>query len=217
MRGLQERRAVAALSRRGRTVRLTATVAVAAAVAAADQVTKALALRDLHHPVHLVGPLGLALQYNTGSAFSLFTGDGTALTVVAAILAAAVGWLAWRSWSVPLAVGAGLVLGGAVGNLADRVARGRVVDFITLSHWPTFNVADACITVGVIVAALLYLKGPPHPAPASASGAAPEGAAHEKGPTPGAGTPTGTAAPHGAGTAKGGRPARRSRAETPAK
>lgn len=176
---MQERRVVAALSRPGRpsrsgrpsrAARLVATGAVAAVVAAADQVTKSAALSDLRHPVHLLGPLGLALQYNTGSAFSLFTGDGTALAVVAAVLAAGVGWLAWRAWSLPLAVAAGLVLGGAVGNLADRVGRGRVVDFITLSHWPTFNVADACITVGVVLVALLYLRGPPRPAAAATPG-----------------------------------------------
>lgn len=152
---------------------MAATVVVAAAVVAADQVTKALALDDLHGRVHLLGPLGLALQFNTGSAFSLFTGDGTALAVVAAVLAVGVGWLAWRAWSLPLAVAAGLVLGGAVGNLADRVARGRVVDFVTLTHWPTFNVADACISVGVVLVALLYLRGPPVSAGAGATHAGP--------------------------------------------
>lgn len=167
---MQERRPVAALSR---PLRLAIALVVAAAVVVADQVTKSLALHDLRHPVHLVGPLGLALQFNTGSAFSLFTGDGTMLAVVAAILAAGVVWLAWRSSSVPMAVAAGLVLGGAVGNLADRVGRGRVVDFITLSHWPTFNVADSCITVGVVLVAALYLFAPgrqPGRAPTPASG-----------------------------------------------
>ncbi|MGH9087655.1 MAG: signal peptidase II [Acidimicrobiales bacterium] len=161
---MQERRVVAALSRPSRRARLVVAVVAAAAVVAADQVTKSLALDDLHRPVHLLGPLGLALQYNTGSAFSLFTGDGTALIAIAGLLAVAVGWLAWRAWSLPVAVAAGLVLGGAVGNLVDRVSHGRVVDFITLSHWPTFNVADSCITVGVVLVALLYLRGPEVPA-----------------------------------------------------
>lgn len=157
MRGLQERGAVAALSR---VRRLAISLAVAAVVVVADQVTKAVALHDLHRPVHLVGPVGLALQENTGSAFSLWTGHGTVLAVVAGLLAVGVVWLAWRSWSLPMTIAIGLVLGGAVGNLADRVVRGRVVDFITLSHWPTFNVADACITVGVVLAAALYLWSP---------------------------------------------------------
>jgi signal peptidase II len=63
--------------------------------------------------------------------------------------------------TVPLAVGAGLVLGGAVGNLSERIIGGhggRVPDFITLEYWPTFNVADACVTVGVVIviAGLLF-------------------------------------------------------------
>ena len=157
MRGLQERGAVAALSR---VRRLAVALAVAVVVVVVDQVTKSAALHHLHRPVHLVGPLGLALQENTGSAFSLFTGDGTVLEVVAGLLAAGVVWLAWRSWSLPMTIATGLVLGGAVGNLVDRAARGRVVDFITLSHWPTFNVADACITVGVVLAAGRFLWSP---------------------------------------------------------
>ena len=157
MRGLQERGAVAALSR---VRRLALTLVVAAAVVVADQVTKSAALHHLHRPVHLVGPLGLALQENTGSAFSLFTGDGTVLAVVAGFLAVGVVWLAWQSRGVPMTIATGLVLGGAVGNLADRIGRGRVVDFITLSHWPTFNIADACITVGVVLAAALFLWSP---------------------------------------------------------
>ena len=63
--------------------------------------------------------------------------------------------------TVPVAVGAGLVLGGAIGNLSERIAGGhggQVPDFVTLDYWPTFNVADACVTVGVIivVASLLF-------------------------------------------------------------
>lgn len=137
---------------------------VAGAAVAADQVTTAVALADLHHPVHLVGPLGLGLQLNSGSAFGLFGGESAALAVVSVILTLGVCVLAWRAWSLPMAVAAGLVLGGALGNLADRLflaRQGRVVDFITLSHWPTFNVADACITAGAVLVAVLYFRGPP--------------------------------------------------------
>lgn len=161
MRRLQERGAVAALSR---PLRLAVSGATAVVVVVADQVTKGLALAHLRHPVHLVGPLGLSLQENTGSAFSLFQGDGTALAAVAAVLAVGVGWLAWRSQSLLMALATGLVLGGALGNLADRVRRGRVVDFVTLSHWPTFNVADACITVGVVLVVVHLLFVPAHQA-----------------------------------------------------
>ncbi|HUA94033.1 MAG TPA: signal peptidase II, partial [Acidimicrobiales bacterium] len=61
------------------------------------------------------------------------------------------------------AVAVGLVLGGALGNLSDRAFRGHhgdVVDFVTLTHWPTFNVADACITVGVVLLVVLYWREP---------------------------------------------------------
>ena len=64
--------------------------------------------------------------------------------------------------TVPVAVGAGLVLGGAVGNLSERVVGangGQVPDFITLNYWPTFNLADACVTVGVIVVVACLLFG----------------------------------------------------------
>jgi signal peptidase II len=162
---VQERRAVATLiGARRRALWLTA--AVSAAVIAADQATTSWALADLHHRVHLVGPLGLALQYNSGTAFSLLQGAGDWLVPLVAVLLAGVVWLAWHAGRTLLAVAYGLVLGGALGNLADRVLRGHhgdVVDFVTLSHWPTFNVADACITVGVVlaVAAVLFPIRPP--------------------------------------------------------
>jgi signal peptidase II len=129
-------------------------LAVAAGVVVVDQVTKSAAQAHLRAPVHLVGPFGFALGYNTGSAFSLFTGAPAVLGAVVALVAAALVWAARRAQRRSVAVALGLVLGGAIGNLADRVFRGHhgaVVDFITLSHWPTFNVADACITVGTIV------------------------------------------------------------------
>ena len=64
--------------------------------------------------------------------------------------------------TVPLAVGAGLVLGGALGNLSERIVGGhggQVPDFITLDYWPTFNLADACVTVGVIIVVVALLFG----------------------------------------------------------
>lgn len=162
MRGVQERGTVAPLSgSRRRSLLAGAAVAVVAVVA--DQATTSWAEADLHRPVHLVGPLGLALTYNSGAAFSLFTGAGWWLVPLVVVLVAAVAWLAWRTRSVLLSVGYGLVLGGAVGNLCDRLVRGHhgdVVDFVTLSHWPTFNVADACITAGIVVVAAGWLRQP---------------------------------------------------------
>jgi signal peptidase II len=186
---VQERRALAALTG-GRHRALLTTAVVTAVVIAADQATTSWVLADLHHPVHLVGPIGLALEYNSGTAFSLLYGAGDWLIPVVVLIVFGVAWLAWHAHRTLLAVSYGLVLGGALGNLADRLLRGHhgdVVDFVTLSHWPTFNVADACITVGVVllIAALLF--------PRQAAGAAgPDGAN-------GASERDGPARSHGAG------------------
>jgi signal peptidase II len=134
---------------------------VAAAVVALDQSTKSVVESHLGQPVHLLGPLGLGLAYNSGSAFSIFPGHPVVIGVIGAIVVAVLVWCAWRTRRIWVAVALGLVLGGAIGNLADRVVRGHhgaVVDFITLSHWPTFNVADATITVGVIALAILLWR-----------------------------------------------------------
>jgi signal peptidase II len=156
---VQERRTVPTLTG-GRHRALLVTAGVTAVVIAADQATTSWVLADLHRPVHLVGPFGLALRYNSGTAFSLLNGAGDWIVPIAVAILLVVAWLAWHAGRTLLAVAYGLVLGGALGNLADRVLRGHhgdVVDFVTLSHWPTFNVADAAITVGVVllVAALL--------------------------------------------------------------
>ena len=138
--------------------------AVAAVVVALDQLTKAWAVDRLSHgPIHVVWKLDLQLTYNSGSAFSFLQGwapvlAGVAVVVVVVLLAAV-----RHVHSTPLAVAMGLVVGGALGNLADRLFRhhgGGVVDFVALHFWPTFNVADACITVGGIGAALLLLRAP---------------------------------------------------------
>ena len=131
-------------------------------VVAADQVTKTLAVDRLGaSSTHLFGPFGLSLGYNSGVAFSLFTRAAPLVGALAAVLAAVLSWLAWRARSFGVALSVGLVLGGALGNLCDRVFRshhGSVVDFITLTHWPTFNVADACITIGGISLIVAQLR-----------------------------------------------------------
>jgi signal peptidase II len=134
---------------------------VALVVVVADQVTKSLAEAHLHRPVHVLGPFGLALGYNSGSAFSLFTGRPAVLGPVAVVLVGVLVAVIWRTRTPALAASLGLVLGGALGNLSDRAVRGHggaVVDFITLTHWPTFNVADACITIGAVLTGLLLLR-----------------------------------------------------------
>ena len=135
-------------------------LAVAAMVVVVDQVTKTIALAHIDtNPTHVLGPFGLSLTYNTGSAFSLFQGASGALALVDVALIVVLAVIGVRSRQRGVQVCVGLMLGGALGNLADRLVRGRrgVVDFITLSHWPTFNAADAAITIGAIVVAVTLL------------------------------------------------------------
>lgn len=133
---------------------------VAAAVAGLDQLTKELALGGLADgPTHVLwGAVTLRVTYNSGGAFGVLQGiPGFFLVATVVVVAVIVVWarqLDERAWAVPL----GLVLGGGVGNLIDRIFRdpgGRVVDFIDLHWWPVFNLADASIVVGVGVVLLV--------------------------------------------------------------
>ena len=154
---MQERGLVAALTR----PRVLA-FAIAAVVVVADRVTTSLAEDHLHSVQHLWGPFGLALTFNSGFAFSLFSGRATAVTVLLCIGVVVLAFVVAQVRTVPLAVGAGLVLGGAVGNLSERIVGGhggQVPDFITLDFWPTFNLADACVTVGVVIVIVAILFG----------------------------------------------------------
>ena len=168
MRDLQERRAVVApVAAWGRRLLIPAVVAV---VVAADQITKTLALDHLDpvHRTHVVGPVYWDLTYNSGAAFSL--GAGVTPIVEAGVVVLIVGLLLYarrssRSASVPVSVGLGMLLGGALSNLGDRLFRnlpvhGAVVDFIqAVSWWPVFNVADASIVLGVILLILTWRSG----------------------------------------------------------
>jgi len=129
------------------------------AVVVADQVAKSWALRALDDgPRHLVWTLRLNLSFNSGAAFGLGQGLAPLLVVVGVVMVVAlVGISRSAGSSVPAVVALGLVLGGAVGNLIDRVVRdhaGSVVDFIDLQWWPVFNLADAAITSGAILLVL---------------------------------------------------------------
>ncbi len=133
---------------------------LAAGVVVLDRVTKlwALSVLDMHRPVAVLPSLNLTLTRNTGAAFSLLSEAGgwqrwlfTGLASVIALVL--VGWLArLPAHERGLAPALALVLGGALGNLWDRVSEGSVVDFVDLYfrgwHWPAFNVADAAITLG---------------------------------------------------------------------
>lgn len=137
---------------------------IAGVVMVADQVTKSIAVAHLGPGAHHVfGPFGFELSYNSGSAFSLFQGGSWPLFVFGVFLVVALSWMAMATTSMLVRVALSLIIGGALGNMIDRVARdhnGSVVDFITLRHWPTFNLADACITTGAIlvVIALVFSK-----------------------------------------------------------
>jgi signal peptidase II len=137
---------------------------LAIVVVVADRITTTVVEDHLHRAVHLWGPFGLALQFNSGLAFSVFTGRATLVTMVLGVGVAILIVLVGRVHTTAQAIGAGLVLGGGLGNLSERVVSGHhglVADYFTLSHWPTFNVADACITVGVVVLAVPVLVGRP--------------------------------------------------------
>lgn len=136
---------------------LVASVAVGAVIL--DALAKSWAVAALAgREVSVLGDLLVfRLARNPGGAFGSFQGAGTVLAVVAVL---AVGWVLWYAGRVretPLLVGLGLVAGGALGNLVDRVfrspgfLRGYVVDFIDVPRWPTFNVADMCVSAGVIL------------------------------------------------------------------
>jgi len=133
-----------------------------------DVVTKLLAVANLvpGRPVRVVGGLvRFDLLRNPGSAFSLATGYTAVLSLVAVAVIVVVVRISGRLRSTVWAVAFGLLLGGALGNLADRVfrapgvLRGYVVDFVALPHWPVFNVADTGITVAAVLIVVLSVLG----------------------------------------------------------
>ena len=149
--------------------RLVGVIALVAALAlAADQVTKALALEHLREnvAVPVLGELlQLRLVFNPGAAFSIGTGVTWLLTLVAVVVVVVVARVARGVGSRGWALALGLLLGGALGNLVDRLtrppgfARGHVVDFLELPRWPVFNVADAAISVAAVLIVVLALRG----------------------------------------------------------
>lgn len=147
--------------------------AVAVTVLAVDVVTKVLAVSALEgrEPLRLLGgAVYLVLTRNTGAAFSLGQGYTIVLTGIAIVVIALIVRFSRRLGSVPWAVALGLILGGACGNLVDRLfrapgpLRGAVIDFVSVFDdsggvWPVFNVADSALVVGVVIAVLLELTG----------------------------------------------------------
>lgn len=157
----------------GRRRRLVLFAAVAVVALGLDIVSKVLvaAKLDDHPPVRLLGgAIYLVETRNSGAAFALGTGATAVLTVVALAVVAIILRTARRMHSIGWAVSLGLILGGALGNIVDRlfrepgVGRGHVVDWISLfasdGHvWPIFNLADSAIVCGAVLAAILALLG----------------------------------------------------------
>jgi signal peptidase II len=146
---------------------------IAAVVLVADVLTKVAAVARLEDegPVRLLGgAVYLVLVRNPGAAFSLATGYTWVLSLVAVAVVVVIARIARRLRSTGWAVALGLVLGGALGNLVDRLFRapgplqGHVVDVVSLfapdgSVWPVFNLADSCIVSGGVLLVLLALTG----------------------------------------------------------
>ncbi|PRW64396.1 signal peptidase II [Actinopolyspora mortivallis] len=146
---------------------------IAAVMLVLDVLTKSLAVARLEGepPVKLLGgALYLVLYRNPGAAFSIATGHTWVLALLAIAIVGAIVWFAPKLRSRAWAVGLGLVLGGAVGNLVDRIFRdpaplhGHVIDFLSVfapdgSVWPVFNLADSAIVCGGVLIVLLALLG----------------------------------------------------------
>jgi signal peptidase II len=150
-------------------------VAIALAAVVADQVTKHVVASNLFlgEGLHVLGPFWIRHVQNSGIAFGLFASATAAVIVLTAV---AIAWMLVyfaRSGSrhpvLPIALG--LVIGGSVSNLADRVRLGFVTDFLDFRYWPAFNLADSFIVIGVaiLLGALLLAEREPRPAPENGS------------------------------------------------
>ncbi len=129
-----------------------------------DQLTKFLVEERLCYgqPFPPEGTFQLKCSFNTGAAFGLFV-DHTLLLIIASFVGVGVLLYIYRlhpAHGLLLRISLGLQLGGAIGNLTDRIRFGQVTDFVKLGPWPIFNLADACIVVGIIILmALFFLSG----------------------------------------------------------
>jgi len=126
-----------------------------------DQAAKALVEAHLlpGEEAHVLGPVDIVLSHNSGVAFGLASGGGGGLVVLVGLALAVVAYLfsrdptRWGMWAA-----AGLLAGGALGNLADRIRADAVTDYIEVGAWPAFNLADVAVTAGVLLLALSYLR-----------------------------------------------------------
>ena len=158
---------------------------IALALAAAlglDQLTKWLITSNLdrYESIPAEGFFRLTHVQNSGSAFGLFQDQGMILTIVAVIAVAAI-IVIYRTSPMPsllMRVALGLQIGGAIGNLIDRLRyEGSVIDFVDVGPWPVFNVADSCLVVGIIILAWHFGTGRDRPGRA----APPDGPSEDNG------------------------------------
>ena len=137
---------------------------VVAVIVAADQFTKWVIRQSLERGDSNfdIGVFRIVHITNTGAAFGILTDAGPLLALTSLIgIAAIVIYILNPSFAQPvMRVGLALMLGGAIGNLIDRVDSGEVVDFLKVPHWPAFNVADSAITVGVLFLVWAMLRDP---------------------------------------------------------
>jgi signal peptidase II len=157
---------------------------IAAATLLLDQATKLAAaawLPGAGFVVVVPGLLNLAYAVNTGAAFSMFTGWTAALAAVNLVIGGGV--VVWAVRLTPeehgLRSALGLILGGAVGNLIDRIRLGHVIDFIDAhwfwkAHWPTFNIADSAVCIGMALLVIASFRTPA-PSPQAAGNAGEQG------------------------------------------
>lgn len=135
--------------------------AVCALVLAADQAAKAAIEAHIvvGEYVQVLGPLELTLSHNSGVAFGLAGGAGVKLVLVTALALGVIGYLFARNPLRPgMWLAVGLLAGGALGNLVDRLRHDAVTDFIAVGSWPPFNLADVSITLGVLLLVLFYMR-----------------------------------------------------------
>ncbi|MDO8536450.1 MAG: signal peptidase II [Candidatus Omnitrophota bacterium] len=134
-------------------------LSVSSLVVIFDRLTKYLLLKNLSEgeSIRLVpGMFHITLVFNSGAAFGLFKGRSLFFTVSAILVIACICFYITRGGckDFSMLIALGLILGGAVGNLIDRIAFGYVVDFLDFRIWPVFNMADASITIGASILAL---------------------------------------------------------------
>jgi signal peptidase II len=146
-------------------------LAIAAVIVVLDQLTKHWAVNALADGAarHVVWTLQWNLTFNSGMAFSRGEGWGPIIGLLAFAVVLVLASTSARLGTRLAEVGAGLLIGGAVGNLVDRLfrgdawMRGAVVDFIDMQWWPIFNIADMGVTIGAVLFAIAALRAPAAP------------------------------------------------------